>query len=58
VREATREALAVLRHEMNEQMLHSQYRRFPSRAEEGAKAMILPAGGHDRMVYFTDQVKI
>jgi hypothetical protein len=29
-----------------------------SRAEEGAEAMILPAGGHDRMGCFTDQVKL
>jgi hypothetical protein len=39
-------------------MAHSQYRHIPSQAEEGAKAMILPAGGHDRMGCFTDQVKL
>jgi hypothetical protein len=39
-------------------MAQSQYRHFPSRAEEGAKAMILPAGGHDHMGCFTDQVKL
>jgi hypothetical protein len=38
-------------------MAHSQYRHFPSRAE-GAKAVILPPGGHDRMGCFTDQVKL
>jgi hypothetical protein len=30
MREATREALAVLRHEADEQMAHSQYRHFLS----------------------------
>jgi hypothetical protein len=39
-------------------MLHSQYRHFPSRAEEGAEAVIMPAGGQDRMGCFTDQVKL
>jgi hypothetical protein len=39
-------------------MAHSQYRHFPSRAEEGVEAVILPAGGHDRMGCFTDQVKL
>jgi hypothetical protein len=39
-------------------MAHSQYRHFLSRAEEGAKTVILPAGGHDHMVCFTDQVKL
>jgi hypothetical protein len=57
MRAATREALAVLWHEVDEQMAHSQYRHFPSRAE-GVEAMILPAGGHDRMGCFTDQVKL
>jgi hypothetical protein len=58
MREAAREALAVLRHEADEQMAHSQYRHFPSRAEEGARAVILPAGGRDHMGCFTDQVKL
>jgi hypothetical protein len=39
-------------------MAHSQYRHFPSRAEEGAEAIILPAGGHDHMGCFIDQVKL
>jgi hypothetical protein len=38
--------------------LMSEYRHFPSRAEEGAEAMILPSGGHDHMGCFTDQVKL
>jgi hypothetical protein len=55
MREAAREALVVLQHEADEQMAHLQYRHFPSQAEEGAKAVILPARGHDGMGCFTDQ---
>jgi hypothetical protein len=58
MREAAHEAFAVLQHAANEQMEHSQYHHFPSRAEEAAEAVILPAGGHDRMGCFTDQVKL
>jgi hypothetical protein len=58
MREAAHEALAILRHEAGERMAHLQYRHFPSRAEEGAKVVILPAGGHDHMGCFTDQVKL
>jgi hypothetical protein len=58
MREAAHEALAVLRHEADEQMAHSQYCHFPRRAEEGAGAVILPTGGHDHMGCFTDQVKL
>jgi hypothetical protein len=39
-------------------MAHSQYRHFSSRAEEGVEAIILPAGGHDHVRCFTDQVKL
>jgi hypothetical protein len=39
-------------------MTHSQYHHFLSRAEEGADAVMLPIGGHDRMGCFTDQVKL
>jgi hypothetical protein len=46
MREVAREALAALRHEADEQMAHLQYHHFPSRAEEGAEAVILSAGGH------------
>jgi hypothetical protein len=58
MREAAREALAILRHEVDEQMVNSQYHHFLSRAEEGAEVMILLAGGHDRMGCFTDQVML
>jgi hypothetical protein len=57
MREAVREALAVLRHEADEQMMHSQYRHFLSRAE-GVKVVVLPAGDHDCMGCFTDQVML
>jgi hypothetical protein len=43
MREATREAFALLRHEAEEQMEQSQYCHFPSRAREGAKAVMMPA---------------
>jgi hypothetical protein len=39
-------------------MAHSQYGQFLSRAGEVAEVVILPAGGHDRMGSFTDQVKL
>jgi hypothetical protein len=58
MREATREALAVLRHEAGERMSHSPYRHFPSRVEEGVEAIILPTGGHDHMGCFTDHVRL
>jgi hypothetical protein len=58
MREAAREALIILRHLADEKISHSQYRHFPSRAEEGAEAVILAAGGHDHMRCFTDQVKL
>jgi hypothetical protein len=54
MREAAHEALVILCHEAGEQMAHSQYCHFLSRAEEGAKAVILPAGGHDHMGCFTN----
>jgi phage gp45-like len=47
--EAAREALALLRHEVEEQMEQSQYRHFPSRAREGAEAVVMPAGDRDHI---------
>jgi hypothetical protein len=58
MREVALEALHVLQHEVDEQMAHSQYRHFPSWAEEGAEVVILPAQGRGRMGCFTDQVKL
>jgi hypothetical protein len=58
MREVAWEALAVLWHEANERMAHSQYRHFSSQADEGAEAMVLGAGDHDRMGCFIDQVEL
>jgi hypothetical protein len=58
MKEAAYEALAILQHEVDEQMVHSQYHHFLSWAEEGAEAVILLAGGHDRLGCFIDQVKL
>jgi hypothetical protein len=58
MREETHEALVVLRHEADEQLAHSQYRHFPSRAEEGVEVVILHVGRHDRMGCLTNQVKL
>jgi hypothetical protein len=58
MREAAREALALLRHEAEEQMEQSQYHHFPSRAREGAEAVVMPAGDRDHIGCFVDQVKM
>jgi hypothetical protein len=58
MREATREALVLLQQEADERMVHLQYRHFPSRAEEGAEVMVMPARDHDRVGRFTGQVKL
>jgi phage gp45-like len=58
MREAAREALVLLRHEAEEQMEQSQYRHFPSRAPEGAEVVVMPAGDHDHIGCFADQVKL
>jgi hypothetical protein len=57
MREATREALTVLQHEVGEQIAHSQGHHFPSQAK-GAEVVVLPTGDHDCMGCFTDQVKL
>jgi hypothetical protein len=58
MREAAREALALLRHEVEEQMEQSQYCHFPSHAREGDKVVAMPAGDRDHIGCFTDQVKL
>jgi hypothetical protein len=58
MREATQEALVVLQHEADERMAHSQYCHFPNRVDEGVEAVVLPAGDHDRICCFADQVKL
>jgi hypothetical protein len=57
MREAARDALALLRHEVEEQMEQSPYRHFPSHAREGAEAVVMPVGDRDHIGCFTDQVK-
>jgi hypothetical protein len=39
-------------------MAHSQYCHILGRAEEEVNVMVLPAGDHDRIACFTDQVKL
>jgi hypothetical protein len=56
--EPAQEALALLQHEAEEQMEQLQYHHFPSRAREGAEAVVMPAGDRDHIRCFTDQVKL
>jgi hypothetical protein len=58
MREDAREALALLRHEAEEQIGQSRYRHFPSHAREGAEAVVMPAGDRDDIGCFADQVKL
>jgi hypothetical protein len=58
MREATREALALLQHEAEEQMEKLQYHHFPSRAQEGDEAIVMSAGDRDHIGCFVDQVKL
>jgi hypothetical protein len=39
-------------------MKQSQYRHFPSRAQEGVEAVVMSAGDRDHIGCFTDQVKL
>jgi chromosome segregation ATPase len=39
-------------------MEQSQYCHFPSRAQEGSKAVMITAGDHDHIRCFADQVKL
>jgi hypothetical protein len=50
--------LALLQHEAEEQMEHSQYRHFPSHFREGAEAMVMPTEDRNHIGCFTDQVKL
>jgi hypothetical protein len=58
MREVAREALVLLRHEAEEQMVQLQFHHFLSHAREGAKAMVMPTREHDHIGCFTDQVKL
>jgi hypothetical protein len=58
MRDAAHEALAILRHEDDDQLEHSQYRHFLSHVQEGVEVVVLPTEGHDRIGCFADQVKL
>jgi hypothetical protein len=58
MREAAREALALLQHEAEEQMEQSQYHHFPSHAREGAEVVVMSTGDRDHIGCFADQVKL
>jgi phage gp45-like len=58
MREAALEALALLRHEAEEQMGQLQYRHFLSHPREGAEAVVMHAGDRDHIRCFADQVKL
>jgi hypothetical protein len=58
MREVTREALALLRHEAEEQMEQLLYRHFLSRAREGVEVVVMPAGDCGHIGCFADQVKL
>jgi hypothetical protein len=58
IRDAARQALVVLRHEEDDQLEHSQYRHFSSRAREGDDAEVVPARGRDHVGCLPDQVKL
>jgi hypothetical protein len=58
MREAARDALALLRPEVEEQMEQSYYCHFPSHAWEGVEVVVMPMGDRDNIGCFADQVKL
>jgi hypothetical protein len=58
MREAAREALALLWPEAEEQMEQSQFDHFPNRAWEGAEAVVMSTGDHDHIGCFAEQMKL
>jgi hypothetical protein len=58
MREVAWEALALLWHEVQEQIEHSQYHHFLSCAQEGVEAVVMPVGDRDHIGCFADQVKL
>jgi hypothetical protein len=58
MREEAREALALLRHEAEDEMEQLQYHHFPSRAQEGDEVVVMPTGDRDHIRCFADQVKL
>jgi hypothetical protein len=57
MRDAAREALAILGHEEDDQMEHSQYCNFLSCAW-GAKVMVMPVRDRDHIGCFVNQVML
>jgi hypothetical protein len=58
MREDAREALALLWHEVEEQIEQLQYHHFPSHTREGAEAVVMPSRDRDHIGCFADQVKL
>jgi hypothetical protein len=58
IHDIAREALAILHHEEDDQMLHSQYRHFPTRAHEGVDVVVIPTEGRDHIGCLADRVKL
>jgi hypothetical protein len=56
--DAAGQVLAALRHNEDDQMEHSQYQHFLSRACKEDDAEVLPVEGHDCMGCLPDQVKL
>jgi hypothetical protein len=52
------EALALLQHEVEEQIEQSLYCHFLSRARERVEAVVMPSGDHGHIGCFADQVKL
>jgi hypothetical protein len=50
--------LAALHHKEDDQMEHSQYRHFPSRAREGVDDVVFPTEGRDHIGCLANQVKL
>jgi hypothetical protein len=48
----------MLLHEEDDQMEHSQYRHFSSRAHEGVDVVVGPVGDRDHVGCLSDQVKL
>jgi predicted Fe-Mo cluster-binding NifX family protein len=58
MRDVAHKDLAILRHEAEDQMEHSQYHHFLSWAREGVEVVVLPVEGRDHIGCFANQVKL
>jgi hypothetical protein len=56
--DAAHQAFSMLRHKGENQMEHSQYQHFLSRAHEGVDVVVLPVGDCDHVGCLSDQVKL